>query len=160
MSSGLGGGSLIYANVLLRKDPHWFVNESPLPGGGYENWAFSRKDLEEHYDHVEEIIGTATYPYFDTPKTQAVEAAASALGLSVARPPLAITFARPGEFAQPGREIPMPDYGNIHNRYRQTCTLCGECDIGCNTGAKNTMDQHISFQSSGSACPRRYSQPP
>lgn len=38
VSSGLGGGSLIYANVPLRKDERWFVHESPLPGGGYENW--------------------------------------------------------------------------------------------------------------------------
>ena len=29
VSSGLGGGSLIYANVLLRKDPAWFVDDSP-----------------------------------------------------------------------------------------------------------------------------------
>lgn len=33
VSSGLGGGSLIYANVLLRKDERWFVHDSPLPGG-------------------------------------------------------------------------------------------------------------------------------
>ena len=45
VSSGLGGGSLIYANVLLRKDEHWFVNESPLPGGGYESWPLTREDL-------------------------------------------------------------------------------------------------------------------
>ena len=31
VSSGLGGGSLIYANVLLRKDEKWFVHESPHP---------------------------------------------------------------------------------------------------------------------------------
>src|SRR5512139_4025986 len=41
VSSGLGGGSLIYANVLLRKDEHWFVHEQPLPGGKegcHESW--------------------------------------------------------------------------------------------------------------------------
>ena len=27
VSSGLGGGSLIYANVMIRKDEHWFVHE-------------------------------------------------------------------------------------------------------------------------------------
>ena len=43
VSSGLGGGSLIYANVFLRKDEHWFVKDSPLPGGGYENWPISRE---------------------------------------------------------------------------------------------------------------------
>ena len=42
VSSGLGGGSLIYANVLLRKDEHWFVNEEALPGGGYETWPVTR----------------------------------------------------------------------------------------------------------------------
>ena len=29
VASGLGGGSLIYANVLLRKDEDWFVSEEP-----------------------------------------------------------------------------------------------------------------------------------
>jgi cholesterol oxidase len=37
VSSGLGGGSLIYANVLLRKPADTFVSE-PLPGGGAEQW--------------------------------------------------------------------------------------------------------------------------
>lgn len=141
VSSGLGGGSLIYANVLLRKDEHWFVNDSPLPGGGYENWPFTRADLDPHYQNVEKMIGTATYPYDGTPKTEAVESAARKLGLKVERPPLAVTFSRrPGGTPEPGRELPLPGYGNVHGRYRQTCTLCGECDIGCNTGAKNTLD--------------------
>lgn len=32
VSAGLGGGSLIYANVLLRKDEDWFVKEEPGHG--------------------------------------------------------------------------------------------------------------------------------
>ncbi|HEX9030684.1 MAG TPA: GMC family oxidoreductase, partial [Streptosporangiaceae bacterium] len=31
-------------------------------------------------------------------------------------------------------------YGNLHGRQRSTCRLCGECDIGCNIGAKNSLD--------------------
>ena len=65
VSSGLGGGSLIYANVLLRKDEKWFVHEQPLPHGGYEHWPISRADLEPHYDAVESMIGAAAYPYAD-----------------------------------------------------------------------------------------------
>src|SRR4051812_47001441 len=57
VSSGLGGGSLIYANVLLRKDEHWFVKEEALPGGGYETWPVSRTDLDPHYDVVEGMLG-------------------------------------------------------------------------------------------------------
>ena len=35
VSAGLGGGSLIYANVFLRKDERWFVHED-VNDGGYE----------------------------------------------------------------------------------------------------------------------------
>src|SRR5438094_409579 len=45
VSSGLGGGSLIYANIMLRKDEKWFVHED-LSTGGHEYWPVSRKDLD------------------------------------------------------------------------------------------------------------------
>ena len=141
VSSGLGGGSLIYANVLLRKDEKWFVHEEPLPGGGYEHWPISRDDLEPHYDAVESMIGTATYPYSDTLKTNAIREAAKGAGLSVSLPPLAISFARrPGDEPVRLGEIATPSYGNIHGLPRSTCALTGECDLGCNYGAKNTLD--------------------
>ncbi|MDH6484158.1 GMC oxidoreductase [Streptomyces sp. SAI-127] len=141
VSSGLGGGSLIYANVLLRKDERWFVNESPLPGGGYENWPVGRADLDPHYDRVERMLGAATYPYQNTPKTLALHQAARRLDLPVFRPPLAVSFApRPGAPPVPGAQITDPDYGNLHGLPRSTCRLCGECDIGCNYGSKNTLD--------------------
>ncbi|WP_055711602.1 GMC oxidoreductase [Streptomyces torulosus] len=141
VSSGLGGGSLIYANVLLRKDERWFVHESPLPGGGYENWPIGRADLDPHYDRVERMLGATTYPYQDTPKTLALHQAARRLDLPVFRPPLAVSFApRPGAPPVPGAQITDPDYGNLHGLPRSTCRLCGECDVGCNYGAKNTLD--------------------
>ncbi|MEV6470364.1 FAD-dependent oxidoreductase [Kitasatospora sp. NPDC051702] len=141
VSSGLGGGSLIYANVLLRKDEKWFVHESPLPGGGYENWPISRADLDPHYDRVERMLGATRYPYPDTPKTVALREAADRLGLPVERPPLAVTFTpRPGGPPVPGAPVPEPEYGNLHGLPRSTCRLCGECDLGCNFGAKNTLD--------------------
>ncbi|MFI2370725.1 GMC oxidoreductase [Streptomyces sp. NPDC018833] len=141
VSSGLGGGSLIYANVLLRKDEKWFVRESPLPGGGYENWPISRRDLEPHYDRVEKMLGATPYPYQDTPKTAAMREAADRLGLHLSRPPLAVSFASdPGGAPVPGAPLPEPEYGNIHGLPRETCRLTGECDVGCNLGAKNTLD--------------------
>lgn len=140
VSSGLGGGSLIYANVLLRKDPAWFVKDSPLPGGGYENWPVGYDDLEPHYEAVEQMMGATPYPYQDTAKTAAFERAAVNIGMPAFRPPLAVTFARPGEEPEPGAELPTPAYGNVHGRRRVTCTLCAECDVGCNTGAKNSLD--------------------
>ncbi len=141
VSSGLGGGSLIYANVLLRKDERWFVHESPVPGGGYENWPVSRADLDPHYDAVERMLGATPHPYPDTPKTAAMRDSARRLGLDWQLPNLAVTFApRPGERPVPGAPVPDPPYGNLHGLPRRTCRLIGECDVGCNEGAKNSLD--------------------
>ena len=146
VSSGLGGGSLIYANVLLRKDEHWFVHDEKLPGGGYESWPVSRADLDPHYDAIEKMLGAAPYPldgpaFAATPKTHAMQDAAAELGLDFQLPPLAVSFApKPG--AEPGIGLPLvaPAYGNLHDEPRTTCKLCGECNIGCNEGAKNSLD--------------------
>jgi len=148
VSSGLGGGSLIYANVLLRKDEHWFVTDDPLPRGGYESWPVTRAELDPHYDEVERMLGAARYPldapgFAATPKTHAMRDAAAELGLNYQLPPLAVSFA-PGPGAEPGLGLPIvdPDYGNLHGRPRSTCRLCGECNIGCNFGAKNSLDHN------------------
>jgi cholesterol oxidase len=146
VSSGLGGGSLIYANVLLRKDERWFVKDEPIPGGGYESWPISRADLDPHYDAVERMLGATPYPlsapaFTDTLKTHAMIQAAEKNGLSWQLPPLAVSFAgEPGGEPAIGIPIVEPAYGNIHGRPRRTCRLIGECDIGCNEGAKNSLD--------------------
>jgi cholesterol oxidase len=142
-ASGLGGGSLIYANVLLRKDEHWFVRDTP---DGPRPWPVTRADLDPHYDVVEKMLDATPYPfdrpaYAHTPKTIAMRDAAMELGLDWQLPPLAIRFAaEPG--AEPGLGLPIaePAYGNVHGAPRRTCRLCGECDFGCNDGAKNTLD--------------------
>jgi len=148
VSSGLGGGSLIYANVLLRKDERWFVNEEALPGGGYETWPVTRADLDPHYDAVEGMLGAGPYPldhpaFASTPKTHAMQDAAAELGLDWQLPPLAVSFA-PDAKTKPGLGLPVvaPSYGNLHDAPRSTCRLCGECNIGCNDGAKNSLDHN------------------
>src|SRR5262252_1159351 len=47
VASGLGGGSLVYSNVVLRKDASTFVKES-LASPGEEYWPVSFADLEPH----------------------------------------------------------------------------------------------------------------
>ena len=141
VASGLGGGSLIYANVLLRKDERWFVKEGE---DGYESWPVTRADLEPHYDHAERMLRPQTYPfdhapYNATPKTQAFREAAQKIGMEPFFPNLAVTFANEGDAPVPGEPI-REAFGNLHGRTRQTCRLCGECDLGCNYGSKNTLD--------------------
>jgi cholesterol oxidase len=149
VSSGLGGGSLIYANVFIRKDEKWFVKED-LANGGYESWPVTRADLEPHYDRVEKVIAPQQYPfasspYDQTPKTRAMREAAEVLSakspgqVSWTLPHLAVTFANAGQEPVPGEPIVEP-FPNLHGRTRSTCRLCGECDVGCNYGSKNTLD--------------------
>ncbi len=79
VSSGLGGGSLIYANIHLRKDPKWFKEDRP--DGGYDLWPISYDQLEPHYERVEKMMNVQKYPlnhppYNQTPKTIAMQEAA------------------------------------------------------------------------------------
>ena len=150
VSSGLGGGSLIYANVLIRKDERWFVHERP-GRPGYEAWPITRADLEPHYDNVERVLAPQRYPdqvapYAQTPKLLAMKSAAAALAsragpgqVEFLLPQLAVTFGNTGRRPVPGEPIVEP-FPNLHERTRDTCRLCGECDIGCNYGSKNTLD--------------------
>jgi cholesterol oxidase len=139
----LGGGSLIYANVLLRKDRTWFVKED-LDQGGSENWPVTRDELEDHYDSVEKMLSAQSFPfghepYASTSKTLAFQHAAKAKGLKWLLPPLAVTFGNDAKTPVPGEPI-AEKHPNLHGRTRFTCSLCGECNIGCNTGSKNTLD--------------------
>ncbi|CAN5789796.1 GMC oxidoreductase [soil metagenome] len=145
VSSGLGGGSLIYANVLLRKDPEWFVREAGH-GPAVEYWPVTYDELEPHYAAAEQMLAPQRYPfeqepYASTPRTKAFVEAGERLGWKPFFPPLAVTFAAPDRPPVIGDLIPEPpDRRNLHDATRTTCRLVGECDIGCNYGSKNTLD--------------------
>ena len=113
VSSGLGGGSLIYANVMLEKDEEWFDMIKPKgedetlldrfkyfvcnwlnleqKKGDYESWPISFQDLKPHYNNVKKILDPVTYPKdhaLTTPKTVALKEAAEKLNLEVIDVPL------------------------------------------------------------------------
>lgn len=138
VSSGLGGGSFIYANVMIRKDEKWFVEEDPNTGERW-NWPVQRAELDSHYDEVERMLDVQQYPfdrapYNMTPKTREFEAVAKRLDLDWRLPNLAVTFANKGEGPVTGEPI-REEHRNLHDRTRQTCRLVGECNFGCNYGS-------------------------
>ena len=150
VSSGVGGGSLIYGNVLLRKDEKWFVIED-AKNPGYKAWPVTRAELDPHYDNVERMMNAQKYPhdhepYRSTPKTQAIKLAADELirkdpaNIRWESPNLAVTFANAGRSPVPAELLVEPPGSNLHNSPRTTCRLCGECLFGCNYGSKNTLD--------------------
>ena len=146
-ASGLGGGSLIYANVLLRKDEEWFVREEPGRGSwkdGYEYWPVTRADLDPHYDRVERMMNVQKYPVDELPadltrKTRAFRDAALKLGYDWRLVNLAVTFANDGDPVKVGEPI-REERPNFHGATRLTCKHVAECDLGCNHGAKNSLD--------------------
>lgn len=163
VSAGLGGGSLVYANVLIRKDPAWFKDE--LPGGGFRLWPLQYTDIEKHYGEAEKMLNVQKYPllhepYKSTPKMLALKESADSLtdgDLKGKWMPLnlGVSF-RCDHVSSPNEDVDhnppimgaeiaesVPNYHTVTNGRpmpRSTCRLCGECDIGCNYGSKNTLD--------------------
>lgn len=164
VSSGLGGGSLIYANIHIRKDAAWFKEDKP--GGGYEDWPIQYDDLVPHYERVEKMMNVQKYPlnhspYDQTLKTLALREADANIQLNDnsthkwMQLNLAVSF-KTKNVSNPDEDDPAnppvvgaqiqeqyPNYHSMvagHEMPRTTCHLCGECDIGCNTGSKNTLD--------------------
>jgi len=125
-AAGYGGGSLIYASVHLR-----------APEKLLETWpkGFQRQDLDPHYREVERLLQTRPAPEDRWVKTDRLRQAAKTAGWenTYFRPPVAITFDEPGLNAQ---ETPVdPAFGP-----RRPCNGCGNCTIGCQEGAKNTLN--------------------
>ena len=127
---GLGGGSLIYANVLLRKDEDWFVAGGPAARtDGYEYWPVTRADLDPHYDRVERMIErrsssrSTTQPYDSTPQDASRSATPRrSSGSSWRLVSLAVTFANEGDRRSLGEPI-RGGAPNLHGRTRLTCQL-------------------------------------
>ena len=75
-ASGLGGGSLVYANVLLKMPEDFFQT---WPGG------ITRQKMDPYYDRVLTMLEASPYPYDsdpyyrDTPKLKSVKEIASTL---------------------------------------------------------------------------------
>lgn len=144
VASGVGGGSLIYTNVLLRKPAHTFVQGDPSDPDA-EDWPIGYDELKPHYEAVEAMLRPQPYPfdkppYSSTPRMLLMQRAAGELGLHWEPAPLAVRFAAGA--GEPERlAVPLPhEPHNLHGRQRLTCVLCGECAVGCNHGSKNSLD--------------------
>lgn len=135
--AGVGGGSLIYANVQVDAPPEVFSSDWPA--------AITYEALRPYYARVERMLRPQPVPEAQAPRTyQVLRQAAEALGHGARfRPmPLAVTF---DDGWRADREAPF-DAGhsrpwvNEHGRQQGTCVHCGDCYLGCRVGARNTLD--------------------
>jgi choline dehydrogenase-like flavoprotein len=122
-AAGFGGGSLIYANVLLR-----------APQSELRKWpqAYHADQLKPYYALAETMLGATIAPSL-YPKTAVFEETVEKLGRKFMKLPLAVNFPSEVGTAQGTAR-------NEFGREQGTCNGCGDCVIGCPRHAKNTLD--------------------
>ncbi|CAN5436441.1 GMC oxidoreductase [soil metagenome] len=145
-AAGLGGGSLIYANVFLRPPDAVFEQGWPQ--------SINRATLAPYYDVAQQVLGARTIPPVTNGQTDRryiqrtiqFQNFAQHAGLPTKLADLTVYFGN--DYSYRGTSQPTALGEQELNRYgaRQTsCTYCGECDIGCNVQAKNSVDHNYLF---------------
>lgn len=139
ISAGLGGGSLIYANVFLEPPAHVFEQGWPA--------AINQDTLQPYYRVAKQVLGARPVPSWQTDprrkivRTELFQEFAAHDNRTSKLADICVFFGN--DYSYNGREQPLAIGLQEKNRYGATqtsCTYCGECDIGCNTHSKNTLD--------------------
>ncbi len=125
--SGVGGGSLGYANTLYRAMPGFYENPQ---WSGLADW---ENELDPHYEEAERMLGVTEYDA-EGPADLLLKHYGEARGVGD-------TFKRTrvGVYlGEPGVKHADPYFGG-EGPERTGCLRCGSCMIGCRHGAKNTL---------------------
>jgi cholesterol oxidase len=132
--AGVGGGSLVYANTHLEpfdgffNDPRW-KELGP-------DW---RAELAPYYAEARRMLGSNEPPaIFESDKALKEVLDDLGTGDSFKKHTVGIFF------GAPGKEIADPYFGG-EGPARTGCTFCGACMIGCNVGAKNSLDKNYLY---------------
>jgi cholesterol oxidase len=119
-AAGVGGGSLVYANVQLRAPAAAFASDWPA--------AIDRAALDPWYDRTEAALEPRETPASPSlPKVDAFAKVAANAGFTAQRLPVAVHFGETRRHPFSGVE-------------QQGCQNLGRCDIGCPVNARNTVD--------------------
>jgi len=129
--AGVGGGSLIYANVCVDAPDRVF----------YSGWPsqITADEMKRYYYEVTKVLNPQQIPVGQiNPRMAMLQRAAHELdvGIRYRRLPLAVAFDETvrGTDDEPWRDPSVYAPG--------TCVHCGDCVIGCEHGAKKTLDQN------------------
>ncbi|PJF23387.1 MAG: hypothetical protein CUN56_01115, partial [Phototrophicales bacterium] len=131
--SGVGGGSLVYGNVLMEPEDKLF----DAPGWReLNNW---RQELRPHYETAKRMLGVTPNPRL-TPADQVIQEIAAEYGGEASfRPTNVAVF-----FGEPGETVPDPYFGG-EGPARSGCIFCGGCMVGCRHNAKNTLNKNYLY---------------
>ncbi len=120
--AGVGGGSLVYANVQLRA-PDAIFDDPAWPA------AIDAAELDRYYTRCEAALDPQTTPRTPAPlrKVAAFEQMARSAGYTPSELPIAVHFGE--DRLHPFSGVPQ-----------QGCDNLGRCDVGCPRMSKNTID--------------------
>lgn len=130
--SGVGGGSLNYANTLYVPPDVFFERPSVRRLGG-------KAELIPYYELAGRMLGLTPNPV-ETAQDVSMRETAAEIGResTFRRTDVAVYFGKEGEpAADPYFEGEGPD--------RVGCELCGECMTGCRKDAKNSLDKNYLY---------------
>ncbi len=131
---GVGGGSIVYAAVLLRPKDAFY--RDPAWANLGMDW---KAELAGHYETAANMLGVVDNPASDIQdgylrKTAQKMGAEQTFGPT----PNGIYFGTP--------EVRVPDpFFKGAGPHRSGCFLCGRCLTGCPHGSKNTLDKNYLY---------------
>ncbi|MDH7444050.1 GMC oxidoreductase [Aquimarina sp. 2201CG14-23] len=131
--TGVGGGSLVYANTLPIPKKEFFTS------GSWKNLADWQSELAPFYQIALKMLGAQKNPQlFDGDK--ALKELASTMNIKddFSATDVAVFF------GTPNKTVPDP-YFEGKGPERTGCNFCGGCMTGCRVGAKNTLDKNYLY---------------
>jgi cholesterol oxidase len=125
--SGVGGGSLGYANTLYVPGTDFFADPQ---WAGLADW---ESELRPHYEEAQRMLGVVVHSD-DDPADQLLRELGEHLGVgdTYQKTPVGVYL------DNPGKTVPDPFFGG-DGPDRTGCMRCGRCMVGCPHGAKNTL---------------------
>lgn len=134
--TGVGGGSLVYANTMLEPGDGFFQSPS------WAHLADWKKELAPYYALAKKMLGVVPNPKL-TKVDALIKNCAEHLGKEKTFSPVnvAVYFGEPG---REGQSVPDP-YFQGQGPHRAGCNFCGGCMIGCRFNAKNTLDKNYLY---------------
>lgn len=135
--AGVGGGSLIYANIFVEAERQAFDQGWPPE--------ITFDELRPYYDRAGRMLGVQELPDSQlTARFRLMRDGAAAIdaGARFRKLPMAVTFDPAWRYEQddPFNIDKSKPWTNPQGRQQGTCIHCGNCDIGCPVGARNTLD--------------------
>jgi len=133
-AAGWGGGSLLYANALIEPISPFYDEDWPA--------AVKYAQMKPYYDVHGTIMGARTAPTGPEPERAMADRintstlVAEGEGIPKHKLKIGVFFGN-----DPDNPTPMgQDEMNPHGAMQRSCTYCAECVMGCNEGAKTSLN--------------------